>query len=160
MNSMSVSPVKPPLNAGNLTVPPATATNLSKSSIPSNNSFAALNLVPENKQTAPIPAIPSTPEKSVELKPTQSTPTSNGTVSPRPDTGQGAVAPSVPNFSEKIESAENLSTSGTITKSENAVEEPAKPKSDFEEKKEDKKPAVESKESPTDVKGSFNISRS
>ena len=155
MNSMSISPVKPSLNPGNLSVSSPSATNLSKSSLPPNNSFSALNLVPEGKGTGSIPAVQTTPEKisDVTSKTLQSTPTSNGTVSPHPDTGQNSVVSAVQNFSEKTESAQNLSANSGTTKLENTVEEPAKSKSDVEDKKEEKKLTSEPKGNSSDTKG-------
>lgn len=163
MNSMSISPVKPPLNPGNLAVPPATATNLTKSALPSNNSFTALNLVPENKGAAPAPAVATTSDKLVEspAKASLLTPTSNGSVSPLADTGQSAAVPpvmptavtSVQNCNEKNDVAENLSINNAAPKVESSVEEPPKPKAEVEKKKEEKKSTTETKGSTPDIKG-------
>lgn len=161
MNTMSVSPVKPPLNPATLAVPSATATNLSKSALPSNNSFGALNLVPEGKGTAPVPAAPSTPEKLVDspAKVALSTPTSNGSVSPLPDTGQSApvpaAVPSIQNCNEKNELTQNLSTNNTALKIENTVEEPPKVKVDVDKKKEEKKVNADTKGSSSDNKSGY-----
>lgn len=109
MNAMSVSPVKPQLNAGNHAVSP-TATNLTKSSLSSTNNFTPLNLIPEAKPVTPMMIAPNT-EKSVDLCIKQ--PTSNGTVFSISETNPNVFLPNSQNCVENYDTAENLSTDNT-----------------------------------------------
>lgn len=159
MNAMSVSPVKPPLNPGNLAVP-TVPTNLSKTPLPSGNNYAPLNLMPEGKPIAPVTITPSTPEKSVDLcsKPPQPAPTSNGTVFPIPESNQNTVVSNAQNCVENCETAENLSTTNVPAKPEITPIEPPKIKNDVEEKKVDMKKAIPPvNETLVNAKGSCGI---
>ena len=131
MNAMSVSPVKPTINSGNHAVP-ATATNLTKSPLPSNN-FNPINLIPEVKPVSSVNAAPANTENLVDLcsKP----PTSNGIVSPAPETNSKENSANVPqNHSAKSDTVEKLTIPPeTLPKQNETVQEvknAEKPKSD------------------------------